>query len=247
MGLLGQVRDADRDGAAVAADTRPSPVWIRRNSIGAAPSHERFPDELLTAAIGIAIAAGRRSVAGAHRRTFIPRSPARRFDRSPAFRVGPTPRVTGARTSLPRPLLPGLGWCSGFDESGQGLRQWALVQDAEALGGAGEGDVQFGRAPWAVDEDLFRFHDQDGVELQALRLRRHHRARHSRWPDHDAGAVAAGFVPHELVDGSGQFVLGDSSRPWLDAACADRLRWLDPGANSASSAAATAMISAGVR
>jgi riboflavin biosynthesis pyrimidine reductase len=43
-------------------------------------------------------------------------------------------------------LLPGLGGCPGFGESGQGLRQWALVQDAEALGGAGEGDVEFGRA-----------------------------------------------------------------------------------------------------
>ena len=58
-----------------------------------------------------------------------------------------------ARESLPQPLLPGVGGCPGFGESGQGLRQWALVQDAEALGGAGEGDVEFGRAAWAVGED----------------------------------------------------------------------------------------------
>ena len=112
---------------------------------------------------------------------------------------------------------------------GQGLRQWALVQHAEALGGAGEGDVELGRAAWAVGEDPFRLHHQDGVELQALRLRRQHRAWHTRWPDHDAGAFATDFVPDEFLDGSGQFVLGDPPGRWLDAGRADRLRWLDPG------------------
>lgn len=104
-------------------------------------------------------------------------------------------RSGAVRKSLRQPLLPGLGGCPGFGEFGQGLRQWAPVQDAEALGGAGEGDVELGRAAWAVGEDPFWFHDQDGVELRGLRLRRLHRARHTRWPDHDAGAFAVGFVP----------------------------------------------------
>jgi hypothetical protein len=121
------------------------------------------------------------------------------------------------------------------------------VQDAEALGGAGEGDVELGRAAWAVGKDPFWFHDQDGVELQALRLRRHHRARRTRWPDHDAGANACGFVPYEFLDGSGQFVLGDPPGPWLDAARANRLRWLDPGCELGEQRGATVMISAGVR
>jgi hypothetical protein len=86
------------------------------------------------------------------------------------------------------------------------------VQDAEALGGAGEGDVEFGRAAWAVGEDPHRFHDPDGVELQALRLRRRHRARHTRWSDHDAGANACGFVPDEFLDGSGQWCGAPHSR-----------------------------------
>jgi hypothetical protein len=42
--------------------------------------------------------------------------------------------------------------CPRFGESCQGLRQWALVQRAEALGGAGEGDVELGRAARAVGE-----------------------------------------------------------------------------------------------
>jgi hypothetical protein len=82
-------------------------------------------------------------------------------------------------------------------------------------------DVELGRTAWAVGEDPFWCHDQDGVEAQALRLRRHHRRRHSRWPDHDAGAFAAGLISYEFLDGSGQFVLGDAPGPWLDAARAD--------------------------
>ena len=81
--------------------------------------------------------------------------------------------------------------------------------------------VELGRAAWAGGEDLFWFHDQDGVEFQAFRLRCHSRARHTRWPDHDAGAFATGLVPYEFLDGSGQFVFGDPPGPWLDAARAD--------------------------
>jgi hypothetical protein len=51
------------------------------------------------------------------------------------------------------------------------------VQDAEALGGAGEGDVKLGRAVWAVGEDPFWFHDQDGTAT---------------------GGPGTGWNPHEL-------------------------------------------------
>jgi hypothetical protein len=145
----------------------------------------------------------------AHRHRIVAGSPAAALPGVPtevAGAAGP-----GTRQAAPEslPLPPGLDGCPGLDQSAQRLRQRALVQDAEALGGAGEGDVEFGRAAWAVGEDPCRVHDQDGVELQPLRLRRHHRARHSRRPDHHAGALAAGFVAHELLDG-GQFVLGDT-------------------------------------
>src|SRR6202022_3789825 len=133
---------------------------------------------------------------------------------------------SAARESLRRPLIPGLGGCPGFGESGQGLRQWALVQDAKALGGAGECDVELGRAAWAVGEDPIRLHHQDGVELQALRLRRQHRARNTRRPNHDAGALAVGLVSYEFFDRRSQFVLTDPPGPWLYATRPDRLRWL---------------------
>ena len=84
-----------------------------------------------------------------------------------------------------------------FGEAGKRLRHRFPVQDAKALGGAGEGYVKFGRPARAVGEDALRIHDQDGIELQALGLCRYHRARHTRWPDHDAGAVTAGFVPDD--------------------------------------------------
>jgi hypothetical protein len=45
-----------------------------------------------------------------------------------------------------------------LSEADQRLRQWALVEHAEALGGTGEGDVELCRAAWAVGEDPFRLH-----------------------------------------------------------------------------------------
>src|SRR5262245_58577349 len=102
-------------------------------------------------------------------------------------------------------------------ESCQSLRQRRLVQHAEALGGAREGHVELGRTAWAFGEDPVRFHHQNGVELEALGFRRHHRARHTRWTDHDAGALALSLVPDELLDGSGQFFFGDLPGPWQHA------------------------------
>ena len=69
------------------------------------------------------------------------------------------------------------------------------------MGGAGERDVEVGRAAWAVVENPLWLHHQDGVELQALRLRRRHRARHPGWPDHHAGANAGSFVMNEFIYG----------------------------------------------
>src|SRR3954467_3054144 len=76
-------------------------------------------------------------------------------------------------------------------ESGQRLRKLARVQHPEALGGAGEGDVQVGRATWAVGKYPLRFDQQDGAELQSLGLRRRDRPWHTRRPDDHAGADAA--------------------------------------------------------
>ena len=95
-----------------------------------------------------------------------------------------------------------------FGEARKRLRQRFPVQDAEALRGAGEGYIEFGRAARAAGEDALRIHDQDGVKLQALRLCRYHGTRDTRRPDHDAGAFTAGFVPDEFFDGRGQFVFG---------------------------------------
>ena len=74
------------------------------------------------------------------------------------------------------------------------------MQDAEALGGAGQRDIKLGRATWAVGQNPLRLDHQDRVELQALGLRRRHRARHVRRPDHDAGAFTARFVADEFLD-----------------------------------------------
>ncbi len=77
------------------------------------------------------------------------------------------------------------------------------MQDPEALGGAGEGDVEFGRTTRTVGEDPLRLHHQHGVELQPLGVRRCHRAGHTRWPNYPGGAFAVGLVAHEFLDGSG--------------------------------------------
>src|SRR6185295_20122819 len=101
------------------------------------------------------------------------------------------------------------------------------VQDAEALGGAGEGDVELGRTAWAVGEDPVRFHHQHGVELEALGIRRQHRTRHASWPDHDARAFALCFGTSEFLDGSGQFVIGYLPGPRQHPTRAYRLGWLN--------------------
>ena len=74
-------------------------------------------------------------------------------------------------------------------ESGQRSRQRALVQDAEPLRRTGEGDIEFGGAALALREDALRLHNQDRVELQALRFRRRDRARNSRRTDHQIDGV----------------------------------------------------------
>jgi len=107
-----------------------------------------------------------------------------------------------APESLRQQLIPGLRGCPGFGESGQGPRQWALVQDAEALGGAGEGYVEFGRAPWPVGEIRIGSTTRTASNSRPSSPTPPPRpalcsspARPSSWPDHDAGAFAAGFVP----------------------------------------------------
>lgn len=84
------------------------------------------------------------------------------------------------------------------------------MQDAEALGGSGQGYIQVGRAPRALREDPFRFHDQNGVEFQAFCLRRRHRARYTGWTDDNTGSLTAGFFVYEFLYGRIQFAALDS-------------------------------------
>jgi len=83
------------------------------------------------------------------------------------------------------------------------------VQDAETLGGAGQGDIELGSTARAVGEDPFWFHDQDGVELKAFVCDGTTAPGTPGGPDHDVGAFATLLVPHEFLNGSGQFVLGN--------------------------------------
>lgn len=71
------------------------------------------------------------------------------------------------------------------------------------MGRAGEGDIEFRRTAWAVGDDSLRFHDEHGIELEALRFRNRHSAGHTRRSDDDARTLASGLVLIEFVDGGG--------------------------------------------
>ena len=121
------------------------------------------------------------------------------------------------------------------------------MKNAEALGGAGQRDIQLGRAAWSAGEDPVRVDDEHGVELQPLGLRRQHRARH-------VGGPITTLVPFRRLSSrtNSSIAEGNSSAETRrDHGSTPQARTdsggRTSGANSASSAAATVMISAGVR